>query len=33
MLWHAGEAEDAAQRFRGLTHAEREALLAFLGSL
>jgi CxxC motif-containing protein (DUF1111 family) len=33
VLWHAGEAEAAMQAFRGLTKAEREALLAFLESL
>ncbi|WP_306344956.1 di-heme oxidoredictase family protein [Methylosinus sp. Ce-a6] len=33
ILWHGGEAEAAAQGFRGLAREEREALLAFLGSL
>ncbi|WP_400769937.1 di-heme oxidoredictase family protein [Methylosinus sporium] len=33
ILWHGGEAEDAARRFRGLTREERAELLAFLGSL
>ena len=33
VLWHGGEAEAAKQRVVGMTHGEREALLAFLGSL
>ena len=31
ILWHGGEAEAAADGFRGLTREERGALLAFLG--
>jgi hypothetical protein len=33
ILWHAGEAQDARDSFAALTDAEREALLALLGSL
>jgi CxxC motif-containing protein (DUF1111 family) len=33
ILWHGGEAQDAADRFRRLRKNEREALLAFLNSL
>ncbi|TDX66619.1 CxxC motif-containing protein (DUF1111 family) [Methylosinus sp. sav-2] len=33
ILWHGGEAEGAAQRFRSLTREERGELLTFLGSL
>ena len=33
ILWHGGEAQAAAEGFRGLTREERDALLAFLGSL
>ncbi|WP_442756868.1 di-heme oxidoredictase family protein [Methylocystis sp. JAN1] len=33
ILWHGGEARDAADRFRRLPKADRDALLAFLNSL
>lgn len=33
ILWHGGEAEAAKQKVAGMSRAEREALLAFLGSL
>jgi len=33
ILWHGGEAEAAKQKVVGMSKAEREALLAFLGSL
>ena len=33
VLWHGGEAQGARDRFAGLPKAERDALLAFLGSL
>lgn len=33
ILWHGGEAEPAKERFRTLPKADREALIAFLGSL
>jgi CxxC motif-containing protein (DUF1111 family) len=33
ILWHGGEAAPAQERFRGLDADQREALLAFLGSL
>lgn len=33
ILWHGGEAERAKERFRTAARADREALLAFLGSL
>ena len=33
ILWHGGEAEDARERFRNLSAAERQALIAFLESL
>jgi CxxC motif-containing protein (DUF1111 family) len=33
ILWHGGEAERARERFRNLEKREREALIAFLGSL
>lgn len=33
ILWHGGEAEAAKQKVAGMSTAEREALLAFLGSL
>ena len=33
ILWHGGEAEAAREAFRGMSAAEREALLAFLRSL
>lgn len=33
VLWHGGEAEQAQLKFRALTRADREALLAFLASL
>lgn len=33
ILWHGGEAEESREAFRHMSHAEREALLAFLGSL
>jgi CxxC motif-containing protein (DUF1111 family) len=33
ILWHGGEAERAKERFRAAPRAERESLLAFLGSL
>jgi CxxC motif-containing protein (DUF1111 family) len=33
ILWHGGEAQGAKDRFRGLSAAERSALLAFLDSL
>jgi len=33
VLWHGGEAEPARNGFAGLRAADREALLAFLGSL
>jgi CxxC motif-containing protein (DUF1111 family) len=33
ILWHGGEAESAREKFRGLSKAEREALIAFLESL
>jgi CxxC motif-containing protein (DUF1111 family) len=33
ILWHGGEAERSREAFRGLEREEREALLAFLGSL
>ena len=33
ILWHGGEAQAAADAFRKLARAEREALLTFLNSL
>jgi CxxC motif-containing protein (DUF1111 family) len=33
ILWHGGEAEPARERWKALPRVEREALLAFLGSL
>lgn len=33
ILWHGGEAEAARERFRAMPKADRDALLAFLGSL
>ncbi len=33
ILWHGGEAQSAAERFRNLPKQERDALLAFLNSL
>ncbi|WP_235835208.1 di-heme oxidoredictase family protein [Piscinibacter terrae] len=33
ILWHGGEATASRQRFEALSKADREALLAFLGSL
>lgn len=33
ILWHGGEAEAAREAFRGLSRADREALLAFVESL
>ena len=33
ILWHGGEAEASKERFRQMPPAERQALLAFLGSL
>ncbi len=33
ILWHGGEAEAARERFRQLSKGERDALVAFLGSL
>jgi CxxC motif-containing protein (DUF1111 family) len=33
VMWHAGEADKARQRFAALSAADRGALLAFLGSL
>ncbi len=33
ILWHGGEAQDAADRFRRLAKPERDALIAFLNSL
>ncbi len=33
VLWHAGEAENAAAAFRALSQSERDALVGFLGSL
>jgi CxxC motif-containing protein (DUF1111 family) len=33
ILWHGGEAEGAREAFRRMAREEREALLAFLGSL
>ncbi|WP_338863096.1 di-heme oxidoredictase family protein [Myxococcus stipitatus] len=33
ILWHGGEAHAAKEAVRALPGAEREALLAFLGSL
>lgn len=33
ILWHGGEAENAKQRFRTMSKADRDALIAFLNSL
>jgi CxxC motif-containing protein (DUF1111 family) len=33
ILWHGGEATGARDRFRQLSAADRQALLAFLDSL
>ncbi len=33
ILWHGGEAEAARERFRAMSRQDRDALLAFLGSL
>ena len=33
IMWHGGEAENAKERFRKLTKADRNAVVAFLGSL
>jgi CxxC motif-containing protein (DUF1111 family) len=33
VLWHAGEAQGARQRFMNLRRDEREALLTFLNDL
>ena len=33
ILWHGGEAQASRERFRQMPAADREALLAFLGSL
>ena len=33
ILWHGGEAEKAKEKFRTASKAERDALIAFLGSL
>ena len=33
ILWHGGEAEAAKETVKAMLRAEREALLAFLGSL
>ena len=33
ILWHGGEAKDSREMFRSLPSADRDALLAFLGSL
>ena len=33
VLWHGGEAQSSKEKFMALTKEEREALLAFLGSL
>jgi len=33
ILWHAGEAQAAREAFRTMSKKDREALLAFLGSL
>jgi len=33
VLWHGGEAQESANAVRSMTTAERQALLAFLGSL
>ncbi len=33
ILWHGGEAEAAKERFRAMPRSDRDALLAFLGSL
>jgi CxxC motif-containing protein (DUF1111 family) len=33
ILWHGGEATASRQRFEALSKADRDALLAFLGSL
>ena len=33
ILWHGGEATTSRQRFEALSKADRDALLAFLGSL
>jgi CxxC motif-containing protein (DUF1111 family) len=33
VMWHGGEADKARQRFTALSPADRQALLAFLGSL
>jgi CxxC motif-containing protein (DUF1111 family) len=33
ILWHAGEAQPAREAFRAMSKKDREALLAFLGSI
>ena len=33
ILWHGGEAEASKERFRSLSEADREALIAFLKSI
>ena len=33
IMWHAGEGTASRQRFAALSKADRDALLAFLGSL